>query len=108
MKQEKDAWEDKFHTSNLKKIKLQKKLKEKDDLIELLEQRAMKRSRNQENLFSSNISSSTHLPTSGVWKGIVDQLVMEKDVMKSNYETDTKRLRKKYRLGVGSSSDMIP
>ncbi|XP_050920338.1 uncharacterized protein LOC127137975 [Lathyrus oleraceus] len=96
MEQEKDAWEDEFHASNLKKIELQKELKDMDDLIELLEQRAMKRSRNQEDLFSSNISSSTNLPISSVWKDIVDQLVMEKDVMKNNYEREIKRLHKKY------------
>ncbi|XP_050909092.1 uncharacterized protein LOC127122858 [Lathyrus oleraceus] len=41
-------------------------------------------------------------------KGIVDQIVIEKDAMKSSYEREIKRLRKKSQLGVGSSSDMIP
>ena len=102
MKQEMDSWEDKFHALNLEKIELQKQLKEKNDLIELLEQGSMKRSNNQEDLLSS------HLPIYGVWKGIIDQLVMDKDAMKSNYEREIKRLCKKYQLGVGSSSDMIP
>ena len=105
MKQERDG---KFHTSHLEKVELKKRLKEKDNLIEFLKQHVVKRSRGQEDLFSSNISSSTHLPTSGVWKGIVDQLVIEKDAMKSNYEREIKRLHKKYQLGIGSSSDMIP
>ena len=87
---------------------MQKQLNEKDNLIKLLKQHVMKRSRNQEDLFSSNISSSTHLPTSGVWKCIVDQLVMKKDPMKSNYEREIKKLRKKCQLGIGSSSYMIP
>ena len=69
--------------------------KEKDNFIEFLEQCVMKRSRNQYDLFSSNISSSTHLHTSGVWKGIGDQLVIEKDAMKNNYEREIKRLCKK-------------
>lgn len=80
MKQERDDWEDKFHTSHLEKEELQKQLKEKDDLIELLEQHVVKRSKDQEDLFSSNNSSCTHLPTFGVWKGIIDQLMIEKDV----------------------------
>ncbi|XP_050889174.1 uncharacterized protein LOC127094376 [Lathyrus oleraceus] len=66
MKQERDDWEDKFDTSHLEKVELQKQLKEKCDLIELLGQCAVKRSRDQEDLFFSNSSSSTHLPTSGV------------------------------------------
>lgn len=33
MKQERDDWEDKFHTSHLEKEELHKQLKEKDDLI---------------------------------------------------------------------------
>ena len=33
MKQERDDWEDKFHTSHLEKVELQKQLKEKDELI---------------------------------------------------------------------------
>jgi hypothetical protein len=45
MEQERDDWKDKFHTSHLEKVGLPEQLKEKDDLIELLEQHAMKRSR---------------------------------------------------------------
>ena len=37
MKQERDDWEDKFHTSHLEKVELHKQLKEKNGLIELLE-----------------------------------------------------------------------
>ncbi|XP_050889628.1 uncharacterized protein LOC127094911 [Lathyrus oleraceus] len=85
MKPVRDDWEDKFHTAHLEKIELQKQLKEKDDLIELLEQHAVKRSRDQEDLFSSNSSSSTHLPTSGISNNIVYQLVIEKNAMKRNY-----------------------
>ena len=85
IKQERDDWERKFDTSHFEKVELQEQLKEKDDLIELLEQHAVKRSRGQEDLFSSNSSSSTHLHTSCVWKGIVDQLAIEKDGMKSSY-----------------------
>lgn len=76
-------------------------------MIELLEQRVMKRSRDQKDLFSYNSSSFTHLPTSDVWKGILDQLVIEKDDMKSSYEREIKRLHRKYQLGVESSLDMI-
>ena len=66
VKQERDEWEDKFHTSHLEKVELHRMFKEKDDMIEFLEQRAVKRSRDQEDLFSSNSSSSTHLPTFSV------------------------------------------
>ena len=89
------------------KVELQKQLEEKDDLIELLMQHPVKRSIDQEELFSSSISSN-HLPTSSVWKGIVDHLVKEKDAMKIKYEREIKRLRKKYQLGVRSSSHIIP
>jgi hypothetical protein len=86
MNQERDDREDKFHTSHLEKVELQKQLKEKDDLIELLEKHVMKRSRHQEDLFSFNSSPSTHLPTFRVWKGFEDHLVIEKDAMKNIYE----------------------
>ena len=103
MRKDRDDWEDKFHTSHIEKVELQKQLKEKDNLIELLEKNAMKRSRGQEDLFSSNSSSSTHLLTSGVWNSIVDQIMIEKNVMKRSYEREIKRLCKKCQLGVGSS-----
>ncbi|XP_050877329.1 uncharacterized protein LOC127081086 [Lathyrus oleraceus] len=54
MKQERGDWEGKFHISHLEKVELQKQLKEKDNLIELLKQHVVKRSRGQENLISSN------------------------------------------------------
>ena len=75
-------------------------------MIELLERRVIKRSREQEGLFPS--STSVIPATSGVWKGIVDQLVKEMDTMKINYEREIMRIRRKYQLKVGPSLDMIP
>ena len=86
---------------------MQEQLKEKDELIEVLEQRTLKRSREQEDLFSSSISS-TLPPTSGAWKSMVDRLVKEKDAKESYYKKEIKRIRVKYQPGFGSSSDMIP
>ncbi|XP_050884504.1 uncharacterized protein LOC127087622 [Lathyrus oleraceus] len=43
LKLEIDTWEDKYHVLNDKKIKLEQQLKEKDDLIDILEQQAVKK-----------------------------------------------------------------
>jgi hypothetical protein len=43
MKQEKDLWEERFHALNRKYEDLQLESKDKDALIEILEDRAMKR-----------------------------------------------------------------
>ncbi|XP_050889211.1 uncharacterized protein LOC127094415 [Lathyrus oleraceus] len=43
LKLEKDTWEGKYHVLNGKKMRTEQQLKEKDDLIEILEQQVMKK-----------------------------------------------------------------
>ena len=88
---------------------MQGQLKEKDDLIELLERRVIKRSREQEGLFPSSTSA---IPTSsGDWKSMMDRVVKEKEkekeAMESYYKKEIKRIRMKYQPGFGSASDMM-
>lgn len=66
MKQERYAWESKFHVSNVERLEIQSKLKEKDDLLhhknDLVEQHGKKRKREQEARY-------------GAWKGVVDKIL---------------------------------
>ncbi|KAI5444277.1 hypothetical protein KIW84_012779 [Lathyrus oleraceus] len=55
MKQERDLWEEQFHALNQKQVESQLELKYKDALIEILEEHALKRERDPEDLFSSSI-----------------------------------------------------
>ncbi|KAI5438958.1 hypothetical protein KIW84_024621 [Lathyrus oleraceus] len=73
MKQERDMWEERFHA-------LMKRQKEPDG------------------------SSSSSMPQpSGAWKKIVDQLVLEKAQMKTSFESEIRRIRRKYAPTVISS-----
>ncbi|KAI5397173.1 hypothetical protein KIW84_063120 [Lathyrus oleraceus] len=79
MKREKDLWEEWFHALSRKHEELQLKSKDKDALIELLEDREVKRQREPE------LSSSSSMPQPfGAWKKIVDQIVLEKAQMKTS------------------------
>ncbi|CAK8577806.1 unnamed protein product [Lathyrus sativus] len=87
-------------------MKLEKQLKEKDDLTEILERHAVERQKEQENLFFSSVQSvpSVHeysdiLSTSGAWKKIVDKPVLE--------SAQLKRQKRKHQQGVGLSSKGI-
>ncbi|KAI5409893.1 hypothetical protein KIW84_055375 [Lathyrus oleraceus] len=73
MKQERDLWDEWFHALNRKHEELQLESKDKDALIEILEDRAIKRQREPEDSFSSSMPRP-----SGAWNNIVDQLVLEK------------------------------
>ena len=55
MKQEKDMCEERFHALSRKHEELQLESKEDNALIEILEDREMKRQREPEDLFSSSI-----------------------------------------------------
>ena len=74
-------------------MELQLELKDKDALIEILEERATKRARQRErerdpdDLFSSSIPRP-----SGAWKKIVDHLIIEKAQMKTTYELEIRRI----------------
>ena len=101
MKQEKDMWEECFHALSRKHEELQLESKDKDALIELLEDRVMKRKRELE------VSSSSSMPQPSVaWKKIVDQLVLEKTQMKTSFESEIRRIRRKY-VPASRSSDTI-
>ncbi|KAI5415942.1 hypothetical protein KIW84_041106 [Lathyrus oleraceus] len=65
--------------------------KDKDSLIELLEDQAVKRQREPEGPSPSSMPQS-----SGAWKKIVDQLVLEKAQMKTSFESEIRRIRRKY------------
>ena len=82
MKQEKHMWEKRFHALSKKHEELQLEFKDKDALIELLEDRVTKRQREPE------VSSSSMPQSSVAWKKIVDQLVLEKTQMKASFETE--------------------
>ncbi|KAI5432372.1 hypothetical protein KIW84_036205 [Lathyrus oleraceus] len=86
MKQEKDMWEVRFHALSKKHEELQLESKDKDALIELLEDRVMKRQR------EPTVSSSSMPQPSVAWKKIVDQLVLEKTQMKASFETEIYRI----------------
>ncbi|KAI5393972.1 hypothetical protein KIW84_060898 [Lathyrus oleraceus] len=75
--------------------------KDKDALIELLEDRAVKRQRDPE-----GPSLSSMPQPSGAWKKIVDQLVLEKAQMKTSFESKIQRIQRKYTLAA-RSSDII-
>jgi hypothetical protein len=83
MKQEKDMWEERFHALSQKHEELQLESKDKDTLIEILEDRAIKRQRE-----SDDLSSSSMPQPSVAWKKIVDQLVLEKTQIKASLETE--------------------
>ena len=91
---ERNAWRNKYQVVNLENTKLQSQLREKDDLIEILERHAVQEG--QENLFFSS-----HIPpTSGAWKKIIDQPTVE--------NAQLKRQKRKQQYGVGPSSERIP
>ena len=91
MKQEKDMWEEHFHALSRKNEGLHLESKDKDALIELLEDRVMKRQREPEGQSSSSMPQP-----SDAWKKIVDQLVLEKTQMKASFETEIRHIRRKY------------
>ena len=83
MKQERDMWEERFHALSRKHEELQLESKDKDALIELLEDQAVNRQRDLE-----GPSSSSMPQTSGAWKKIINQLVLEKAQMKISSESE--------------------
>ena len=101
MKQEKDMWEERFHALSKKHEELQLESKDKDALIELLEDRVTKRQREPE------VSSSSMPQPSVAWKKIVDQLVLEKTQMKASFETEIQRIRRKYAPSARSSDIVV-
>ncbi|KAI5396217.1 hypothetical protein KIW84_062430 [Lathyrus oleraceus] len=90
MKRENDMCEERFHALNKKHEELQLESKDKDVLIELLEDRVTKRQR------ESEVSSSYSMPQPSVsWKKIVEQLVLDKTRMKASFESEIRRIRRK-------------
>ena len=73
---EKKAWRNKYQSLDVENAELQKELKEKADLIKILE-RCVTKERQEVSLFTSQIP-----PTSGAWKTIVDQLTLENAQLK--------------------------
>ncbi|KAI5409449.1 hypothetical protein KIW84_055039 [Lathyrus oleraceus] len=55
MKKEIDMWEERFHALSRKHEELQLETKDKDALIEILEERAVKRQRDPDGLYSSSM-----------------------------------------------------
>ncbi|KAI5423943.1 hypothetical protein KIW84_030240 [Lathyrus oleraceus] len=99
---EKDMWEERFHVLSRKHKELQLESKDKDALIELLEDRVTKRQREPE------VSSSSSMPQPSVaWKKIVDQLVLEKTQIKASFETEIRHIRRKYAPATRSSDIVV-
>ena len=90
MKQVKNMWEEQFRALSWKHEELQLESKDKDALIELLEDQAVKRQRELE------VSSSSMPHPFVAWKKIIDQLVLDKTQMKASFETEIRRIRRKY------------
>src|SRR3954467_13367012 len=121
LRAERDAWEKKFHASEIENKELKIHLKEKDEMLdikdgwlmekddqirhqeELLQQHGEKRKRQQEDLFSSGSHED-----SVAWKEVADKLVVEKTHLKAFYEDELEKLRRKLQRGVGSSSEVFP
>ncbi|KAI5404130.1 hypothetical protein KIW84_051319 [Lathyrus oleraceus] len=102
MKQEKDIWEERFHALGRKYEELHLESKDKDALIELLEDQVTKRQR------ESEVSSSSSMPQPSVaWKKIIDQLVLEKTQMKASFEAEIRRIRRKYAPTARSSNIVV-
>ncbi|XP_050908683.1 uncharacterized protein LOC127122385 [Lathyrus oleraceus] len=104
LKLERDTWEGKYHVLNDKKMKMEQQLKEKDDLIEILEPQVVKKHEEQECLLLSKVQPfleySSIPPTSGAWKGIVDKLMIE--------NAQLKRQKMKHQPAVRPSTYEIP
>ncbi|KAI5431027.1 hypothetical protein KIW84_035250 [Lathyrus oleraceus] len=75
--------------------------KDKDALIELLEDRVTKRQREPE------VSSSSMPQPSITLKKIVHQFVLEKNQMKTSFETEIRRTRRKYAPSARSSNIVV-
>ncbi|KAI5384916.1 hypothetical protein KIW84_071777 [Lathyrus oleraceus] len=88
---ERDLWEERFHALNRKDEELQLESKDKDALIKILENCALKRQREPKGLVAYSIPQP-----SGAWKKIVDHLVLEKAQMKTSFESEIRRIRRKY------------
>ena len=73
---ERRAWRNKYQSLGRENAELQKELKEKADLIEILE-RCVIKERQEVSLFAGHIP-----PTSGAWRAIVDQLTLENAQLK--------------------------
>ena len=105
-KLERDTWESKFHALQDEKMELLEQIKAKDALLlqkeELLSQHVQKKQK-REDLFSSGV-----LPSSDSWKGVADKLVVEKAQMKSYYEMEIQKLKRKFQDREGPSSDALP
>ena len=76
MQQEKEAWKNKCQTLEMS---YRADLKEKDDMIEILESRVVEVMERQEDLFSSIAQSglSYSLSDSSDWKGVADRYAKE-------------------------------
>ena len=75
--------------------------KDKDALIELLEDRVTKMQREPE------VSSSSMPQPSIAWKKIINQLVLEKTQMKASFETEIRRIRRKYAPSARSADTIV-
>ena len=94
IKQERDAWESKFHVSNAERLELQRQLNEKDDQLHqkdaFIEQHGNKTKKEKE-------------ARSGAWKGVVDKILEEKADIKTAFEAQVRKLNRKLQHEGGSS-----
>ena len=90
MQQKKDAWKNKCQTLE---ISYRADLKEKDDLIEILESRAVETMERQGDLFSPKPQSDADhsLPDSGDWKEVATRYVEENQILKAQISRLTRK-----------------
>ena len=104
VEKERDAWKDKAQVLEMENEELQRQLKEQSG-----EDRAGKRPRVQEDLFSSGTTDYSQIPqSSGAWKGLVDSLVKEKAFMQKAYEERIERLEGQLLLVYARPDDTCP
>lgn len=88
----------------MEKEELQRQLHEQNE-----GDRAGKRLRVQEDLFSSGTTDYSQIPqSSGAWKGLVDSLVKEKAFMQKAYEEKTERLEGQLLFVYANLDDAFP
>ena len=82
MQQEKEAWKNKYQTLD---ISYREYLKEKDDLIEILESRVVEMMKRKGDLLSAKPQSdaSCSLPDSGDWKEVATRYTEENHRLKA-------------------------
>lgn len=107
MQKERDSWKNKYQIVEFENSEIQKLLKQRDE-----EDSSNKKRKAQVDLFSSSPilpADYSNVPaTSGVWKSIIDNIMLGKRKMKEEYKEKIGKLEKILWSTVGSFSDVVP